>query len=253
MLNNNPDTLALFTTLLNLSDITVTEIRNSVNDRTVTIVVKSSREILPCRICSQPTNGHGLGRTLHFRHLPILGKETYIEITPRRGRCEHCDDKPTTTEQLDWYERSHKMTKPFVHHLLFELVNSTVADVSRKENMDYHAVANLIDRYIDSEINFPQIKALGTLGLDEISLKKGYRDFVTLFTYRIDNKVNILGVVEGREKTDIIAFLSKIPLRLQDTIQAVCCDLYDGYINACKEVFKEKIPIVADRFHVRRL
>ncbi|HET6243840.1 MAG TPA: ISL3 family transposase [Bacteroidia bacterium] len=253
MLNSNPDTLALFTTLLNLSDIIVTEIRNPPNDRIVTFVVKSTREILPCRICGQPTKGHGLGRTLRLRHLAILGKETYIEITPRRGRCEECEDHPTTTEQLDWYDTHSKMTKPFEHHLLFELINSTVSDVSRKENVDYHAVAHLIDGYIDSDINFSQIEALGVLGLDEISLKKGYRDFVTLFTYRIDNKVNILGVVEGREKADIIAFLSKIPSRLQDTIQAVCCDLYDGYMNACKAVFKENVPVVADRFHVRKL
>lgn len=31
-------------------------------------------------------------------------------------------------------------------------------------------------------------------------MKKGYRDFVTLFTYRIEDKVHILGVIEGREK-----------------------------------------------------
>jgi transposase len=253
MHNNNPDTLALFTTLLNLSDTIVTAIRNPPNNRVVTIVVKSIRDSLPCRLCGQPTKGHGLGRTLCMRHLSILDKETYIEITPRRGRCEHCDGNPTTTEQLDWYTTNSKMTKPFEHHLLFELINSTVSDVSRKENVDYHTVANLIDCYIESEVDFSKIQSIGILGLDEISMKKGYRDFVTLLTYRMDDKVNILGVVNGREKADIAAFLRKIPARLRRTIQAICCDLYDGYMNACKEVFKGKIPIVADRFHVRKL
>lgn len=251
--NNSPDTLSFFTTLLNLPDITVTEIRNSANNREVTIVVKSTRENLPCRLCNQPTRGHGLGRTLRMRHLPILGKETYIEITPRRGICSHCDDNPTTTEQLDWYERNSKMTKPFEQHLLFELINSTVADVSRKENVDYHAVDNLIARYIESKIDFSKISALGVLGLDEISLKKGHRDFVTLVTYRINDKVHILGVVGGREKAEISRFLSNIPRRLRNTVQAICCDLYDGYMNACQDVFKKKVPIVADRFHVRKL
>jgi transposase len=46
------------------------------------------------------------------------------------------------------------MTKPYEQHLLFELVNSTVADVSRKEALDYHAVANLIDHYVEKEIDF---------------------------------------------------------------------------------------------------
>lgn len=252
MVNNSPDVLALFTTLLNLSDIAVTEIRNSANDREITLVVKSIRDKLNCRLCGKPTRGHGLGRTLRMRHLPILGKETYIEITPRRGICSNCDDNPTTTERLDWYERNSKMTKPFEQHLLFELINSTVADVSRKENVDYHAVDNLIDRYIESKIDFSKIKALGVLGLDEISMKKGYKDFVTLITYRINDKVHILGVVRGREKAEIIKFLSNIPRRLHNSVQAVCCDLYEGYMNASKAVFK-KVPVVADRFHVRKL
>ena len=253
MSNVSTDNLSLFTTLLNLHDIEVVDIRFPSNDREVVIIVKSTCNHVACRKCGNPTSSHGSGRPLRLRHLPILGKETYIEITPRRGRCDNCDDGSTTTEQLDWYETNAKMTKPFEQHLLFELINSTVSDVSRKGNIDYHAVYNLIDRYIESDIDFSQITALGILGLDEISMKKGYRDFVTLITYRINNQVHILGVVEGREKADIKVFLRKIPRRLRKTIQAACCDLYDGYMNACKEVFKDKVPIVADRFHVRKL
>ena len=253
MNNNSVETLSLFTTLLNLADVEVTAIRHERNGREIVIVVKSICENVTCRKCGKPTCSHGLGRPLRLRHLSILGKETYIEITPKRGRCDDCDGRPTTTEQLDWYETNSKMTKPFEQHLLFELINSTVADVSRKENIDYHAVDNLINLYIESEIDFSQIKVLGVLGLDEISMKKGYRDFVTLITYRINNQVHLLGVLEGREKADIIGFLRKIPCRLHKTIQSACCDLYEGYMNACKAVFKNKVPVVADRFHVRKL
>jgi len=187
-----------------------------------------------------------LGAYLNLRHLSVFGKQTIIEILPRRVRCKDCDSNPTTTERLKWYELNSKMTKPYEQHLLFELINSTVADVSRKEDVDYHAVDDLIDRYIEREIDFSRIDALGVLGLDEISMKKGYRDFVTLITYRLNNKVHILCVVDGREKAAIKAFLLKIPRKLRNTVQAVCCDLYDGYMNACKEVFKKKIPPVIE-------
>lgn len=250
---NSTDTLNFVTSLLNFPDTVVTEITHSPNGREILLTVKSTRETLPCRVCNRPTHGHGLGRTLRFRHLPILGKETYIEITPRRGICTDCDDSPTTTERLGWYERSSKMTKPYEQNLLFELVNSTVSDVSRKEGIDYHAVEALINRYVETEIDFSQIKSLCVLGLDEISLKKGYRDFVTLVTYRVDEKVNVLGVVKGREKADVLQFLQQIPHQLYKTIQAACCDLNEGYMNACKEAFGNKVPIVADRFHVRKL
>jgi transposase len=40
---------------------------------------------------------------------------------------------------------------------------------------------------------------------------------------------------------------------IRDTVEAVCADMYDGYINAAKEVFGKKVRIVADRFHVAKL
>ena len=212
MSNVSTDNLSLFTTLLNLHDIEVVDIRFPSNDREVVIIVKSTCNHVACRKCGNPTSSHGSGRPLRLRHLPILGKETYIEITPRRGRCDNCDDGSTTTEQLDWYETNAKMTKPFEQHLLFELINSTVSDVSRKGNIDYHAVYNLIDRYIESDIDFWQITALSILGLDGISIKKGYRDFFTQITYRINNQAHILGVVEGRKKADIKVLLRKMVL-----------------------------------------
>jgi len=52
----------------------------------------------------------------------------------------------------------------------------------------------LIDKYIEQEVEFDDIQSLGVVGLDEISLKKGHRDFVTLVTYRSDTKVRLLSV-----------------------------------------------------------
>lgn len=252
MFKPHNNTLSITSELLGLTDVKVTDVSMNIQKNEVVITVESTVKSVPCRVCKQPTKGHGYGRKLRLRHLPLLGQDTFIEITPRRGICRDCDNTPTTTEVMDWYKVNSKFTKAFEHRMLFELVNSTVADVSRKEGVDYHMVEALVDHYIDTEIDYSTIDELGVLGLDEVSLKKGYRDFVTLISYRINNKVNILGVIEGREKADVLQFLSKIPRHLQKTISAICCDLYDGYMNACSEIFKD-IPIVADRFHVRRL
>lgn len=253
MRHSDTDNLHLSPELLGLNDIKILQVITKLSSHEIIIRVESTLLNVPCRKCGKPTVKYGHGRRLKLRHLPIVGKQTIIEISPRRGRCKDCDGKPTTTERLDWYELNSKMTKPYEQHLLFELINSTVADVSRKENLDYHTVDDLIDRYIEQEVDFSKVDKLGVLGLDEISMKKGYRDFVTLITYRINDKVHILGVVDSRERAKITVFLRKIPEKLRNTVQAICCDLYDGYINACKEVFKDTIPIVADRFHVRRL
>lgn len=239
--------------ILGLSDVIVEDVKIDLAARKIIIYVRSTKEEILCRQCNRPTTPHGSGRPLQLRHLPILGKETTIEITPRRGRCPYCEGGPTTTQRLDWYDINSKFTKPYEQHLLFELVNSTVADVSRKEVVDYHALSRVIDKHIETEVDFNSITSLGIIGLDEISLKKGYQDYVTLVTYRVDSEVRLLAVLQGRKKETVEAFLRKIPKRLKHTVKAICCDLYEGYINAGKAVFGNKVPVVADRFHVRKL
>jgi len=47
-------------------------------------------------------------------------------------------------------------------------------------------------------------------------------------------------------------FLSSIPSDLAKTVKNVCSDMYDGFINAAKEVFGAKITVIIDRFHVAK-
>jgi transposase len=91
------------------------------------------------------------------------------------------------------------------------------------------------------------------LGLDEIALKKGHNDFVSAVTANVQGQLRILAVLADRKKETVKAFLSSIPKRLSRTIKAVCSDMYEGYINAAKEVFGEGIRVVVDRFHVAKL
>ena len=143
--------------------------------------------------------------------------------------------------------------KPYEQYLLFSLIHSTITDVSIRENNSEQSIQLMLDKRIPEKIDWSKIKGLGVIGIDEISMKKGYQDFVTLVTHRINGKVNILAVIKGREKATIKAFLSSIPKKKRKTIVAVCCDLYTGYINAAKEVFGKAIPVIADRYHVAKL
>ncbi|CAK0767997.1 transposase [Gammaproteobacteria bacterium] len=91
------------------------------------------------------------------------------------------------------------------------------------------------------------------IGVDEVSLKKGHKDFVVIVTGRIGNETIILAVLKDRTKSEVKKFFLSIPKRLRKTVQYVCSDMYDGFINAAKEVFGKKVRVVADRFHVAKL
>jgi len=217
------------------------------------ITVESAIDGTKCKRCgSEIKEFHGHDDWIKLRHLPILGRKVYIRIRPKRYKCPYCEDNPTTTQRLDWYEAKSPNTKAYEKYLLLQVVNSTVEDVSIKQEIGYDAVEGIIDRYIDSEVNWKEIKKLKLLGLDEISLKKGHRDFVTIVTGRSANgELIILAVLQDRNKGTVKKFLESIPKRLKRTIHTVCSDMYDGFINAVKEALPTAM-VVADRYHVAK-
>jgi len=219
----------------------------------VYIYLESTVTKIPCRKCGRGNKAKGVGQEVKLRHLPILGTPCYLIIKPKRGICEYCDDAPTTNQRLEWYEYKSRYTKSYESNVLLSLVNSTVVDVAIKENLGADAVEGVLERRVAAKVNWEHFKKIELLGIDEISLKKGYQDFVTLITSRADNKTKILAVIKGREKLKIKAFLCSIPKHLKRTIVGICCDMYDGYVNAAKESFDEKIPVIVDRFHVAKL
>ncbi|MBI4854905.1 MAG: ISL3 family transposase [Acidobacteria bacterium] len=89
------------------------------------------------------------------------------------------------------------------------------------------------------------------IGIDEIALKKGHKDYVAIISTMGEQGVEIIAVLEDRKKETVKTFLSKIPSRIKLTIERVCTDLYEGYINAAKEELPQA-QIVADRFHIAK-
>jgi transposase len=132
------------------------------------------------------------------------------------------------------------------------LVNSTIEDVSRQEQVGYETVVGIIDRYIRPEVHWDEYEQIEALGLDEIALKKGHRDFVVIVTARLSQgSVRVLAVLPDRKKETVKQFLRGVPARLKTAIETVCTDLYDGFINAVKEELPAA-TVVADRFHVAK-
>ncbi len=95
----------------------------------------------------------------------------------------------------------------------------------------------MIDRNICKEVRWDEYQSIEVLGLDEIALKKGHGNFVVIVTARSRNgKASVLAVLADRKKETVKQFLQGIPLRLKKSIESVCTDMYDGFINAVKEV-----------------
>lgn len=245
----SPELLSPF---LDIPKIKITEIKKNNND--IFIYVSSIEEDTVCHKCGKSTKDfHGYAPEIKLRHLPIFNLKTYIFIKPKRYLCRNHSTRTTTTQKLPWYREKSKTTKSYEDYILLSLINSTVKDVSHKEEIGYAVVENIIDKNISSEMNWDGVKFLNKIGIDEISLKKGHKDFVTIISAYIEGNLRIIAVLNDRKKQTIKDFFLSIPKKLRKTVTIICSDLYSGFINAAKEVFGKKIHVVADRFHVVKL
>lgn len=244
----------LFQIPLDIENVKIEGVEFTTNHEIV-ITVTSTFEGTHCQHCGKEIkNFYGFSREITLRHLSILGKPTFIHIKPKRYQCPYCSDHPTTTQKLAWYDPLSPHTRAYENHILLNLVNSTVMDVSIKEDLGYEAVMGIIDRHVSKEVNWNDFKELEIVGVDEIALKKGHKDYVTVVSTRSaegDNR--ILAILKDREKATVKKFFSSIPKDLRKTIRVVCTDMYEGFVNAAKEVLGRKVKIVVDRFHVAKL
>lgn len=242
--------LVSFDDLLNLPQVRV--VNAVLTESEITLQVEHRQPFAVCHKCgARATEFFRNGEKLVLRHLPIFNRPVFLELQTKRYRCAHCG--ATTTQQGQWYDTEAHCTTAFAEFLLLELVNSTISDVVSKHKVSYDVLRGVLTRYVRDEVDWSQFEQLRVLGLDEISLLKGHRDFVTIVSTQDQaGRPAVLAVLKGREKQTVIDFLKTIPAHLQGTIKEVCSDLDEGFINAVAEVLPQA-KVVADRFHVAKL
>lgn len=236
---------------LNLPDTRVLEVTKTERGHWL-IRVESTLKGTKCKRCGRRiTDVHGYDQPVRLRHLPLFDVPVYVEVRPKRYRCRFCEGRETTTERCAWYDPKSPNTKPYEQWLLRMLINSTVSDTAKKLGISEETVEGVLDRWIAREVDWARYARLGTIGIDEIALRRGHKDFVVLLTTPGPAGVEVLAVLPDRRKETVVAFLTSMPLPLRETIERVCTDMHRGYAEAAREA----VPwaeIVVDRFHVAK-
>jgi len=237
---------------LDLPDVQI-EAFDAVSKKGIVIKVQSMCKGTTCRQCHKPIDKfYGYGKEITLRHLPIFEQSVWIKVKPKRYQCPYCKQGPTTTQRCSWYDQRSPHTKAYEQWILRDLINSTITDISIKRGINEAAVEGIINRYIRQEVDWETIKSIPLLGLDEIALKKGHKDFVVIISgINEGGEKCILAVLPDRKKETVKIFLQSIPVEIKRTIQRACVDMYEGYSNA---VYQELpgVEVVVDRFHVAK-
>jgi len=105
---------------------------------------------------------------------------------------------------------------------------------------------------VNSTVDWSQYTDLNTIGIDEISNKKGHHDYLAIVSTKSKSGVlSVIAVLEDRTKVSVKQFLDSIPKALKQTVRSVCTDMWDGYVYAAMEVFGKHV-VVIDRFHIAK-
>lgn len=236
---------------LDLPDVQVEQYEQTPEGLVITVVSTSKTTV--CRRCGRSIDKfHGYDQEITLRHLPIFDRPVWIRIKPKRFQCPYCHKGPTTTQRCEWYDPKSPHTKAYEHWILRELVNSTLSDVGLKRGLSVASVEGIIDRHVQQQVDWSTVPALESIGIDEIALKKGHKDFVVIVSgVTAQHEKCILAVLPDRKKETVKSFLETIPLQQRAHVRQVCIDMNEGYRNAVQETLTH-VQVVVDRFHVAK-
>ena len=185
----------------------------------IMLTARSMKAECTCYKCGKiTTKRYGYSPIIRIRHLSILDTPSYIEIQPVRYKCDHCGK--VTTESYDWCNQRSNTTEALDKYLSRMLINSTCTDVAKKEQLSYKTLLQSIDRQVGKKVDWSQYRDLKVIGIDEISNKKGYKEYYTIISVVCtNNKMSVIAVLPDRKKETVKKFLESIPDELKKTVK----------------------------------
>jgi transposase len=87
------------------------------------------------------------------------------------------------------------------------------------------------------------------LSIDEISKRKGHKDFVTVVC-DID-RGDLVEVIDSHKQDKIVEVLEQQPLEIRNQVKEVSVDMWGGFPKVIEKVFPNAV-VVIDRFHVMK-
>src|ERR1700734_473659 len=243
------DHLDFWTKTLNLPDFQVVHMRRDTPSDPLRLTVVPAMPLALCSSCCRATDC--VHRTLDSRPVKDLsiGPQT-VELIVRtyQFHCQRCDAYftpryPALAEGAHATERFLEQAAKLIR--FSDIANAAAFLGMAEKNLERWYYDYVERKNQESAVSF---KPIESLGIDELSLKKRHRQFVAVFIDHTNQRV--LDVVEGREKDLIVKYLRENKDGLLARLEEVNTDMWDGYVNAAKEVFGQDFRVTIDRFHV---
>lgn len=236
--------------VLHLDGLTVTKFEETVDkyNQPLQIIYCESTSRKPlCPYCDSQGYVHNY-RDKDIRDKDNSAGRVVLRIKARSFKCIDCGK--TYTEELSMVEPNAYITKRMrdfigkaaLHHTFDRIAGDYGLD-PKTISLAFRKWVNIQDEKRKEATVCPRI-----LGIDEAHLSpEGKKDGMRGVFVDVENSC-VLDITEDRLKPTVIEWLENIPHN--ENLEVVTMDMWDGYRQAVYEVFRDKVLVVIDHFHV---
>lgn len=229
--------------LLGLSEITVTGVE--ISPETISIYCESKFSQAHCPFCLKPCSTVNQRYERTVRDLPISGRRVILHLTTAQFHCPDCD--------RFFYERFHfaqakaQMTRRYEDFVYKRCIGVEIQYVVVQEDLCWKTVQRIFDKGVQGDLAQHDLKGgVRALGIDEIALKKGHRNYACVLV-NLDTGA-VIDLLPDRRKETLVAYFEGLGSDFCAGIEIFSSDLWEGYIRMGEAMFPNAI-VVADRFH----
>ena len=152
-------------------------------------------------------------------------------------------------EELNFIGKRRKHTDRFSQAIVQQVLHSDTHNVALNNDLTDEEVWSMVN-YISKKKLHIDLTNLKRLGIDEIALRKGQKDFVVVLV-DLDRHI-LVGMAESRKQEDVKQVVEGWGLKVLHQIIEVSIDLSGNYKGLVNKILPNA-DIVADRFHVTKL
>jgi transposase len=186
------------------------------------------------------------------RDLDIWGQPSFWIYQTAFHRCPWCHHRQHLIPPFK--RRDVSYTLRFEQHVLRSLIGSNEEEVARRLGIAAETVGLIVRNQL-ADARAKQVdpqRAVTDLGIDELSLKKRHKLYVTILTDLTDpDRPEVLAVAEGRDEAAARQCLGKLSEEQRRQVQTYRADMGPAFHAACRDLLKNAKAVV-DRFHVAK-
>lgn len=204
-------------------------------------------EGIVCHHCNNPTEKLHQNRPILVRDLSVFGRPVYLKIPRRQFYCPRCQRYPT--EKLDFLDVKRRHTQRYEQDIYERVKQSSMEQIGREEGLSYDEIKGIFEQVntIKKKPNWQRVKRIG---LDEISMRKGQGNFVTVLSDLGEG--NLIEMIDSHRCEEIIEVLIEQPIEVREQVEEVSVDMWGGFPKVIKKVFPNA-QVIIDRFHVMKV